>query len=596
MTNRVVIIDSGIDQIFMENTNIKIASYYDFSECTSCEFISDKIGHGTAVASIIYSINHECEFMILKIYNETLEQDENVLIEALKYILQNNIENSIIHMSVGVNYFSSDIEKLCNSIYNKGNILVSAFDNLGCISYPAAFDAVIGVEGSDYCIKRSDFIIYENEIVDIFAKGGFHRVIGINGASAIKQGNSMSAAYVTGYLSTMYLFSYTKDEAIDKLKKISTYKSQNVYNENNYFDKKLVLTNRELKSITRAGVFPYNKETSVIIRNADLLDFKIEKIYTTKYNGNAGKIISCNENKYILENIEKIKNETIDTLIVGHLNKYELVIPGIKRMVLKKCCENQINVFSLDSDLVSKNIEQFNKRNLFIRCPIIFDENIGKKGKLYRIKTPILGIFGTSSNQGKFSLQLELKIFFEKNDYEIGFLATEPAAALFKADSTVSYGYNGIRNMNDYDFINLINNQLHNIDILDKDLIISGAQSRTIIQDANHLGHMAIKQIEFLLALQPDAVILCVNYNDPISYIKKTINVIESISNAKVVCLVLFPLGYKTGWKKQNEILEYIPDEILKNVKQNLENEISIKTYILGRDIEKIYSTIIDYF
>lgn len=596
MINRVVIIDSGIDQIFLQNKNIKVTSYFDFTQFACNDDISDKIGHGTAVTSIIYSINHECEFIILKIYNEELEQNENVLIEALNYIIQNNIESSIVHMSVGVNYFSSEIESLCNLIYKKNNILVSAFDNLGCISYPAAFDFVIGVEGCTQCIKRSDFIISENEIVDVYAKGGFHRVIGLKGISAIKQGNSMSAAYVTGYLSKMDLFYFTKKEVVEKIKKVSTYISDNAFNENNYFEKKLMLTNKELTNIIRAGIFPYNKETSVIVRNAHLLNFKIEKIYTTKYNGNFGKNICFNGEEYSLENIDKINCDIIDTLIVGHLNKYELIMPGIKRKVLEKCYENRINVFSLDSDLVSENLECFEKQNLFIRCPTIIDKNNGKKGKLFRIKTPILGVFGTSSNQGKFSLQLELKHIFEKNDYEIGFLATEPAAVLFNADSTIPYGFNGIRNMNEYDFINLINNQLHDIDMLEKDLIISGAQSRTIIQDANHLGHMAIKQIEFLLALQPDAVILCVNYNDSVPYIKRTINTIESLSNAKVICIVLFPLGYKTGWKKQNEIFEHIPNELMMKTIQNLERELNIKTYVVNSDIEKIFSTIIDFF
>ena len=48
--------------------------------------------------------------------------------------------------------------------------------------------------------------------------------------------------------------------------------------------------------------------------------------------------------------------------------------------------------------------------------------------------------------------------------------------------------------------------------MLGKEIIITGAQSRAIPQSAMNLGTMAIKQLEYILAVQPDVVLLCVNF------------------------------------------------------------------------------------
>lgn len=571
MKNKIIIIDTGLDQLFINRYKINISMGINFAEQELSYSFNDVLGHGTGIVSIIHSIIPECEFIIFKIFGEKLEQSEEILLIALKKILELNIEFSIIHLSVGINFYSSELDIVCNKIYEHHNIIISAFDNAGCISYPASLKCVIGVEASDKCIRRSDFIFPQNEVVSIYAKGGFHRVVSSKSKTEIRQGNSLSAAYVTGYLAKAKLITYTNQEATCELRKISTYIDKGIVNHNNYFDEKFLLSEKEFRSISNIGIFPFNKETNSLIRYSKMLHFSIAGIYTSKLLGNLNTEISDSEKKqkYIIKSLESAEFEKIDTMVIGHLNKLEIFNQGIKDNILQMCYEKNVNVFSLDSDDLEKFYNKFVNKGLFLRCPSIVEKVYGKKGKLYKIKTPILGVLGTSSNQGKFSLQLDLKKEFEIEGYKVGYLCTEPTGILFGADRILPFGYEGIRDIGDFKFIDLVNTLLHEVDILNKDIIITGSQSRTIAQSANHLGHMAIKQMEYLMAIQPDVVLLCVNYNDEMGYIRKTIEVIENLTDAKVIGIAIYPLGFKSGWKRQNGKYDRIPIELLNEKKKN---------------------------
>lgn len=56
-------------------------------------------------------------------------------------------------------------------------ILISAYDNAGAISYPAAFPEVIGVDSDIRCTRWDDFLVIEgeNDNITVYAKGGNHR-------------------------------------------------------------------------------------------------------------------------------------------------------------------------------------------------------------------------------------------------------------------------------------------------------------------------------------------------------------------------------------------------------------------------------------
>ena len=370
--NKVIVIDSGISHKYVETHNIKLFKVKNLC-CRDIGEIEDKAGHGTSIVNIIHSIAPNSEFLLIKIYDNVLQQSIEVLIDALKYVYDLDIRNSIVHMSVGIDFYSKEIEALCEAICNKSNILIAAFDNMGCISYPASLDCVIGVEGNILCNKISDFIVNQNSIVDVYAKGGNHRVLDKDCLPIIRQGNSYSAAFVTGVLANKRLDGYSKNYALKKLECLSTSRGTLNKNENNYFDLELKLSDKEKDNIGRVGVFPYNKEIKTLVRYADYLEFELVNVYSSKYLRNINiEIYNKNQTvSYIIRDIEDISLSEIDTLIIGHISQLDYLIPNIKQNILLKCLKSNINVYSLDTDLLNNFLPKFNEKDLMIRCPII---------------------------------------------------------------------------------------------------------------------------------------------------------------------------------------------------------------------------------
>lgn len=196
-----VIIDSGINEIINEDG---ISFSFNNSGVIKCsDFFADNVGHGTAIYSIIKSHNPNIKCFHIKIFDkETDSINEDVLLYALNYIYE-NIECKFINMSLGIfiPMKRDDLYDICNRLKEKGVILVSAFDNMEVISYPAAFDNVIGVASDSDCTKITDVVFINNPIVNVCGKGGLQRVKWIDPKYIFTQGNSYACAHITGILS-----------------------------------------------------------------------------------------------------------------------------------------------------------------------------------------------------------------------------------------------------------------------------------------------------------------------------------------------------------------------------------------------------------
>ncbi|AIQ22953.1 DUF1611 domain-containing protein [Paenibacillus sp. FSL H7-0737] len=608
MKNKVIIIDSGVDITHPNFRALNIESGLNFCNGSEREIIDDILGHGTAITSIIHSINREADLHILKIFDYELVAYEGVLLEALRYILNKDYKDSIIHMSLGVSYLNEELFDICYKLHQKGNLIISAFDNSGGISYPAAFDFVIGVEAAQYCVRASDFFLPEDEVVDVYSKGGVHRVAWIDNKSSIRQGNSISAAYVTGYLSLCLRehSEISKSKALTYLQQETTLTSFEGYDEEPQPQSRVIESN-EYQTIKKAAVFPYNKEISNLIHFSDLLPFRIEQVCSSKYIGNLGKEIKSfdGDYKYIIENIDNICFENIDTLIIGHLTELENISgKKIKEKLLNDCLLHRVNVFSLDSMGLNNFYENFEREGISLVTPTTVmsmkNKIILKKkhGKLHKINAPVIGVFGTSSKQGKFTLQLFLRSLFLKNGYKVSQLSTEPTGILYGMNETIPFGFNSDNQLNQYEFINLVNESLSKMDQKNPDLIIAGSQSATVAQSFNHLGNLAVKQLDFLMGLLPDGVILCINPNDELDYIKRTIQTIENVVPTKVICIVVYPFYYKNGWNHfKGTPNELELEDLLKVKKYYCENlEIPVFSSKEINEVTSIYELIIDYF
>ena len=141
---------------------------------------SDDVGHGTAISNIIYTHAPDASILMVKIFDKLLYVDEDLLLFTLNYILS-NVECKLINLSPGISALK-DYKKMyniCDEINKKGTVIVAAFDNDGSVSFPAAFDNVVGVTSNNYCYKNDEYFIIDNSIVNVGANGNMqNRLVG----------------------------------------------------------------------------------------------------------------------------------------------------------------------------------------------------------------------------------------------------------------------------------------------------------------------------------------------------------------------------------------------------------------------------------
>lgn len=586
----IAIIDSGTKDY--EN----ITKGYNFRVKGDNEIIiennfHDTYGHGTAVYSIIKKNNEECNYYIFKVIDQNDTIDEKIICTALEYIF-NNLDIDIINMSLGTVSLSDDrMYNICKRLYDKGVILVSAFDNEGAISYPAAFDCVIGVDGSDLCRKVDDFIFYEDKILNVAAKGGMQRVKWCEPDNIIVKGSSFACAYATNKIVNIYKNGIKSfEEILEYFKSIAIQIIAYEEKEEKVFEYK----------IDRAVIFPFNKEMHNFVRYPELLDFKVMEVYDTKYSSNVGRkttdvMIDKSVKEYCIKNIDDIKWDLFDTLVIGHTEKLLSYIgkENIVDSLIKEAINRGKNIYSFD------RIDKAEYKNDNIYFPAVIDKYLPplREGKLFYINKPVLGIFGTSSKQGKFTLQLELRKRLIDEGYQVGQLGTEPNALLFGLDCVYPVGYNRMVCLDEEEQIRYLNYKMN--EIADgNDLIIVGSQSGTVPYEYKNTSYYTYEQVNFLMATNPDAVVLCINYYDEINYIRRSINVIEQLGECKVLGLVVFPMIPEQTWKGMYGKRRKIRGTEAEEIKTMIIRSTGKNAYILGdsNDMKELMNKIIGFF
>ena len=101
-------------------------------------------------------------------------------------------------------------------------------------------------------------------------------------------------------------------------------------------------------------------------------------------------------------------------------------------------------------------------------------------------------------------------------------------------------GYNSSVYVSGEDAIRVLNEMIWNIEQKDCNIALVGCQSGTAPYDTGNIARLNLPQYEFLLATQPDRIILCVNYHDSLDYIRQIISFIECNTGGTVMALVIY--------------------------------------------------------
>lgn len=589
----IVIIDSGLSDRYDEKNEII------FPFCSESLVPKVVSGHGTAIFNII---NTKCskfaEIINFRILNIESGVDERTLIDALLYINQ-NVHADIINLSLGISE-CDDLEALrdvCLKITNNGTVIVSAFDNSGSISYPAAFENVIGVVSGKKCNKIDDFEYYDDSVVNIGAKGTLQRLVWDNPSFVFLSGNSFACAHTTAKIAEMMVSSNVKLSKNMILKKFSEIAVKKYPHLKDFVPQQLPF------DIQNAVVFPFSKEIQSLLRYKHLLNFNIVDVYDTKYSARIGSTSThlmkdnCIDS-YIIKNIDKINYDSFDTFILGHMDEMS--------MALKE--ENFVEHFITCMLNHGKKIFSFDdvSRYGFIKSDNLYYPSITKEdlppnrlGMLYRITVPVIGVFGTSSKQGKFTTQLKIREVMLEEGYSVGEIGTEPSSQLYGMDYVFPMGYNSTVYINNDEIINYINTVMYDISQRKKDIIIVGSQSGTIPYDYGNISQFPILQYSFLLGTMPDCIVLCINLFDSYEYIHRTIAVLESLSNGKVIAMATIPFVTKENTmyslESQKNMMSY---EDFTNIQSLFNNEFNMPLYNIASDsdMKRMTQQIIQFF
>lgn len=587
-TKKVVVLDSGLDpnSSLAKRINFEggLGLYVDSDNRTQIEYNAiDDIGHGTAVSSLIFKLCGDIEIIPIKIIYEGMISSTETMIEALEYVYQ-NIKCDVINISAGI-VSCDNIKRMyhtCKRLADKGVIIVSAYDNGGAVSYPAAFDCVIGITGERKTKKAFTFKSIPNDNADYVGVDKERNLPWLNNTHELLSGNS----FITPEFVHRILEIKTRN--IEGFNEI-VYELNSMASDTVYYSKHKI-NNIEFK-INKAIVFPYNKEMHSLARYEDLLNFDIVGFYDTKYSLNVGKVISESKDNKTIKNILSLDwNSDFDTFILGHNSIIADAIGiDIETYIVKKCIENNKNLYSCKDIRNKKEIKE-NKINLY--CPHVDSIKKSEVLQMHVMGCPVLGVVGTGPSQGKFTIQLGVRRELIKRGFNVGQLGTEPTAPLFGMDAVFPMGHESAVYVKGFEAIVAINQMLGYIEKKEPDIIIFGSQSNTVPFHVGGPKDYPIVQHELLLGCQAEAYILCVSTDASLEYISRTISYLEGLYTSDVIAIAISPISIGARWSTINVKNEIINKSERDKFSKELREKFTIP--VLEMDDTNFYEKICD--
>jgi uncharacterized NAD-dependent epimerase/dehydratase family protein len=547
---KVGVVDSGVDPSHPKIGSL--AGSVEFTRNAQGQIVcrearGDLAGHGTACAGLIRRSAPGASLYSLRVLDTSLRTDLHLLAAAIRWAAAQGLD--LLNLSLGTTEPEgiADLQAACRQALGAGLILVAAAHEEGLVSYPAAFPEVIGVR-SGTGIPPQGYYHRPGEPGECVASGDFQRLCWPGGGEILMGGTSFAAARISGL--TALICQALPGADLDRVRRAL---------ERNALPEKPrpsapAPSPREqpFAWLRRAALYPFGKEMHALVRFADLLPFQIAGIADPAGRGLAGKdagevlgLSACGLR--IAPRLESACQEA-DTLILGHVDQLgRLQRRDLLRESVELALERRMNVFSFGP--VSKTDyadlhEKAQVRGLRLRYPDVPAEDVAqtlaKAPETPRIEVPVLGVFGTSSSQGKFTVQLILRRKLLERGYRVGQLGTEPHAQLFGMDLVFPSGYDSPLVLSLQEYAPYLDAKLRQL-CREKqpDLILVGAQSGTISYEPEELDTCSLSSLAFLCGTRPDACVLVVNSIDPEEYIRDTLEALRVVGKAPAILLAM---------------------------------------------------------
>lgn len=586
---KIAIIDTGFDKKHGQidyNRVVEVKIRDEFAG-------SDIVGHGTALVSLYQKKFLDAFIYSFKVF-DGYETSIEMLIEALEYIY-NNLDIDLINFSLGVHTHHEELESLCEKLSKKNVILIAAFDNHGYLSFPASYDSVIGVSNSKTITNINDYIYVEGSPINVLGYSNTQVVDWIDGKKEVV-GNSFILPYIA-----QHIFREIGEKGTIHSKLKMEAKKVICCNLNKGIVEYIEERKKDLKRIRKAVLFPINKEIKNILNNTENIPFKILGIYDYKFSRRIKKSFSEFSHKpsgYLTVNsITSLDWESdFDTFILGHIEDFIMHLnQSIVNDIIEKCLFYKKNLVVFDEIPINNYIGKFKENGCFIYSPNLSKEiSPNVFGELWYNAVPTVCIGGTSSKQGKFNLQMELRNEMMNLGYKLGQIGTEPNSELLGLDYAYPNGYGTSKIFSDSEDIMFINQLVHSLQ--DRDLIVIGTQSSLVPFSQEHVNYIPLLSRNIIIGAQSDAVILCINPSDEVEYIERTIAYVESFHEAFVLGLVMFPI-IKSIDSITGEYLEKRLSHLeLLKISNQIQEKINKPIYVNGENIEELAQACINFF
>jgi uncharacterized NAD-dependent epimerase/dehydratase family protein len=546
---RIGIIDSGINthdehlmQFVQKGIDVETGT-------TMPAAYHDQIGHGTACADLI-TRNFTPDEIRLFIY-KTFDEEDNIEIEKLKqalhYVLEDEID--ILNCSIGTidpeaKYQLQEVVKL---VIQSGIVVVCAWNDEDYTTYPANFDGVISVKSGSQK-SQTEWGWERNKKDHFIFRGTKQRVKWKNNSQIFIGGSSFATVLCTRTLTEQLTRKripkeQTSIEAF--LKSHATFEHEVDLNPS-----PIIPWNDFYHKMKKVGLYPFYKEMHGFVRFQKELPYEIGWISDFKLSKNSGKFTdqilkNCDESIFVHPGLPD-DPQGIDTLILGYLDEAGAAQrKDLLGEALNYALKNQLNVVSfLPPQNEDEWKEKFNSADLWLRIPKItyngalkILEGVPEKKAF---DTPILGVFGTSAQQGKFTVQLALRYELQKRGYRIGQIGTEHQSGCFGMDYTFPSGYgakNSIQIPLDF-HIPILRRVVSEMDKGQYDIIIVGAQSGLMSPNPYYYG--CIFSEHFFTATLPDKTILLHNQADPDEFVQRVHHYVWAKTNQPVFQALCF--------------------------------------------------------
>lgn len=205
---KIAILDSGISDELINNIDIigKKSFYYNYYDeiVISDENVRDLNGHGTMCIDTIINEFENVEFYVIKMLNVSGVAHKAVLVEALRYARELDVDIITVCSSLCDAYFSDELKDICDEIAEKEKITVVSVENMKHTSKPASYKSVLGVIGG--ILRAGEFCFDENNEIQMQCSSEAAIVRSEFSQRSFFQGNSRAAALATAYVARIMYY------------------------------------------------------------------------------------------------------------------------------------------------------------------------------------------------------------------------------------------------------------------------------------------------------------------------------------------------------------------------------------------------------